>query len=90
MPEFDTIVIRDGMRAVHQRVAAAHGVQHAALGHEDDRPRFEHQADRMAALYLIEPLELRDVSRWADGDLGLIASELGVSRRMLEALRSAS
>ncbi len=89
MPEFNTLVIKDGMRAVHQRNAAAHGVEHAALAHPDDRPKYEAQADRMAAVYLIDPAELRDISRWADGDQALIAEELGVTRRLLAAYRSA-
>jgi len=88
MPEFNTIVIRNGLRSVHQRIAVAHGIQHAALGHQDDRPRHEFQANRMAALYLIHPDELRSVSHWAGDDLELIAAELGVSTTMLEALRA--
>ncbi len=35
MPEYRTIVIKSGMRAVHQRNALAHGIGHADLGHED-------------------------------------------------------
>ena len=84
MPEYRTIVIKSGMRAVHQRNALAHGIGHADLGHEDDRPKHEHQADRYASLYLIHPTEFAAVAGWTD-DLGKIAEELGVTRRLLDA-----
>jgi hypothetical protein len=87
MPEFFTIVVRSGMRAVHQRNALAHGIGHADLGHVDDRPKFEHAADRYASLYLIDPAELADVAAWSD-DPGRVASELGVTRRLLDAYLS--
>lgn len=84
LPEHNTIVIRSGLRAVHQRIALAHGVAHADLGHEDDRPKHELQADRYASLYLIDPRELEDIRRATD-DLGKIATELDVTRRLLDA-----
>jgi Zn-dependent peptidase ImmA (M78 family) len=84
MPEYRTIVIKSGMRAVHQRNALAHGIGHADLGHEDDRPKHEHQADRYASLYLINPTEFAAVAGWTD-DPGKIAEELGVTRRLLDA-----
>jgi Zn-dependent peptidase ImmA (M78 family) len=84
MPEFNTVAIKVGMRAVHKRVALAHGLAHAQLGHEDDRPKFEHQADRYASLYLIDPDEFRAVAGWTD-DVGKIADELGVTLRVLAA-----
>ena len=87
MPEFNTIVIKSGMRSVHQRNALAHGIGHAALAHEDDRPKHEHQADRYASLYLIDPVEFADVTAWTD-DPGRICHELGVTRRLLDAYLS--
>jgi Zn-dependent peptidase ImmA (M78 family) len=89
MPEYSTIVIKSGMRAVHQRNALAHGIGHAALAHVDDRPKHEHQADRFASLYLIDPAEFAAIARWTD-DLDKIASELGVTRRLLEAYQGRS
>lgn len=87
MPEFQTIVIKSGMRAVHQRNALAHGIGHADLGHVDDRPKFEHAADRYASLYLIDPAEFADVTAWSD-DPDKVAGELGVTRRLLDAYLS--
>lgn len=84
MPQFHTIVIRSGLRSVHQRNALAHGIGHADLGHEDDRPKHELQADRYASLYLIDPEELASVAAWTD-DLDKIATELDVTRRLLAA-----
>ncbi len=84
LPEHNTIVVRSGLRAAHQRVALTHGIGHADLGHEDDRPKHEHQADRYASLYLIEPAELLDLTLWSD-DVDKIAGELGVTRRVLDA-----
>ncbi|MCU1409477.1 MAG: ImmA/IrrE family metallo-endopeptidase [Rhodoglobus sp.] len=71
-----------------QRNALAHGLAHWTLGHRDDRPKFEHQADRVACLYLIDPIELRAVAAWTD-DHGTIAQELGVTERHLSAFLEA-
>ncbi len=84
LPDLYTIVLRSGLRAVHKRNALAHGIGHAALGHDDDRPKHEHQADRFASLYLIDPAEFDAVTRWTD-DPARIAGELGVTMRLLEA-----
>lgn len=88
LPEHSTIVIKSGMRAVHKRTALAHGIGHAALAHEDDRPKFENQADRYATLYLIHPDELDAVRQWTL-DLPTIAVELGVTARLLAAYLAA-
>lgn len=84
MPEHNTIVLRTGLRAVHQRNALAHGIGHADLGHEDDRPKHEHQADRYASLYLIDPIEFRELCGWTN-DPRKLATELGVTGRLLAA-----
>ena len=83
-PKYRTIVVCSEIREVHQRNALAHGIAHWELGHPDDRPKYEHQADRYAAMYLIHPGELRAACRWTD-DPALIAQELLVTRRLLEA-----
>jgi hypothetical protein len=84
LPEYRTLVVHSKLRAVHQRNALAHGVGHAALEHEDDRPKHEHQADRFAAHHLIDPAELEDLYRWCP-DEGRLVSELGVTTRLFRA-----
>lgn len=84
LPDQHMIVIKEGMRAMHTRVALAHEIGHAALGHEDDRPKHERQADRYAASRLIDPDRLRDLAAWS-ADRFRIASELGVTQRILSA-----
>lgn len=82
LPDHRTIVLRRSMRASHQRNALAHGIGHAVLGHRDDRPKHERQADRYAARRLIDPLALRALQAWTQ-DPAQIAAELGVTRRLL-------
>jgi len=85
---YRTIVVRSDLREAHRRTALAHGIAHWELMHPDDRPKHEAQADRYAALYLIHPRELAEVSAWTS-DPAKIAIELGVTVRLLEAYRSA-
>ena len=82
LPEHHTVVIKDSMRACHQRNACAHGVAHAALHHMDDRPKHEVQADRYAADNLIDHDELLELMLWTE-DSGRLAQELGVTTRLL-------
>jgi hypothetical protein len=81
LPDHNTIVIRTGLRAIHDRCALAHGVAHAALGHRDDRPKHELAADRIAAMNLINPDELYRAAMWAP-DCHSLAAELGVTMRI--------
>lgn len=81
LPEHNIIVIRDRLRRVHDRTALAHGIAHAALGHPDDRPKHEVQADRYAANRLISEDEAVAFMRWSD-DSARIAAELGVTGRI--------
>ena len=81
-PQHNTIVIREGLRAVIDRSVLAHEIGHALLGHFDDRPKHEMQADRVAAENLISIDELRRVGRWAPHP-NIIARELGVSGQLL-------
>nr|WP_255521641.1 ImmA/IrrE family metallo-endopeptidase [Frondihabitans sp. VKM Ac-2883] len=69
------------MRAVHDRSALAHGLAHAVLGHTDDRPKHEVQADRMAAANLIDLDECRELMKWTP-DCHRLARELGVTTRL--------
>lgn len=84
LPEHQTLIVHSRIRAVHQRNALAHGVAHAALGHEDDRPKHERQADRLAAFHLIDPDELADLYKWCPDEQRII-SELGVTTRLFRA-----
>jgi hypothetical protein len=81
LPDYNTIVVRTGLRVIHDRCALAHGVAHAALGHRDDRPKHEVQADRMAAGNLIDPEHLHALLEWTP-DCHRLAAELGVTTRM--------
>lgn len=82
LPGHHTLVIKSGMRATHQRTACAHGVAHALLGHEDDRPKHELQADRIAANNLIDLDECRELIKWTP-DCHRLANELGVTTRIM-------
>jgi hypothetical protein len=84
LPRVHTLVIKQGMRVVHKRNALAHGIAHAELGHDDDRPKHEQQADRYAANNLILLDEFRDVMKWA-ADFEQLTAELGVTRRLAHA-----
>lgn len=84
LPEYYTLCVNSNLRPAHQRNALAHGVAHAELGHEDDRPKHERQADRLAALHLIDPDELADLYKWCP-DEQRIVQELGVTTRLLRA-----
>lgn len=81
-PDYNLIVIKSGMRAVHDRSALAHELAHAALGHRDDRPKHENRADQVAAANLIDAERCSDLMRWCS-DESQLAQELGVSRRLL-------
>lgn len=87
LPQHNTICLKVGMRDVHKRNALAHGIGHAVLAHEDDRPKFEKQADRFATLYLIEPREFA-VAQKAAACVAALAADLGVTVRLLEAYLS--
>lgn len=82
LPDHNTIVIRSGMRAVHDRSALAHELGHAVLGHRDDRPKHEVLADRYAATNLIDLDECRRLLKWVP-DSARLAQELEVSTRLL-------
>jgi len=84
LPDHRSIIIKEGMRAVHTRVALTHEIGHADLGHEDDRPKHERQADRYAARRLVDPVRFRELATWTS-DSYRIAHELGVTQRILAA-----
>lgn len=84
VPDLNTIIIHSRLRAGAQRNVLAHEIGHADLGHRDDRPKHEHQADVYAARNLICPDELADLYKWCPDERRLI-SELGVTTRLFRA-----
>lgn len=84
LPDYNCIVIRSGMRRIHDRSALAHEIGHAVLGHDDDRPLHERRADVFAAEHMVlEPEARRAVAHCPD--IHALAFELGVSVRILAA-----
>lgn len=84
LPDHSAILIHSRLRHGAQRNVLAHEIGHADLGHVDDRPKHERQADEYAALNLICPRELADLYKWCP-DEQRIVSELGVTTRLFRA-----
>lgn len=82
LPEHNTIIIRTGLRRIHERVVLAHELGHAIHGHNCDDPKQELQANIFAAKYLIDPDTIPKLEAWRD-DEGALAAELGVTQRLL-------
>lgn len=78
------ILVHSKLRPAMQRVVLAHELGHGYHAHTDDRPKHERQADRFAALHLIDPDELADIYTWAP-DEQRIVQELGVTTRLFRA-----
>jgi Zn-dependent peptidase ImmA (M78 family) len=83
IPAERAIVLRRGMRRLLERSTLAHELGHAVLGHLDDRPRHERQADIYAARHLIDPNHLADIAR-SHPDPGHWCTELDVTPHILE------
>lgn len=81
LPDRNLIVVRSGLRVMHERCALAHGIAHAVLGHRDDRPKHEVQADTLAARNLVDRDALHALTLWAP-DCHRLAAELGVTTRI--------
>lgn len=84
LPDSDTIVVRSGLPVIGDRSALAHEIGHAAYGHSSDSAKHEKQADRFAAVNLIDFDKCLDAMR-ATPDEYKVALELGVTRRILRA-----
>ncbi len=84
VPEERVIILRKGMRRLLERTTLAHELGHAALGHPDDSPRFERQADIYAARHLIDPERLAAAVAFAPHDAGQWCYELDVTPHILE------
>jgi len=83
IPDRKLILIKPRMRALHERSVLAHELGHVCLGHRDDNPRHERQADIFAARHLITPDALARASA-ASPDAGQWCVDLGVTPHLLE------
>jgi len=83
IPERRTIVLKRGMRRLLERSVLAHELGHVCLGHSDDSPRNERQADRFAARHLISEDELREAVRLSP-DPGQWCVDLEVTPHILD------
>ena len=82
LPDHNLIVLRSGMRRMHDRSTLAHEIAHAMLGHGDDRPKHEKAADAFAGELLIHPGECEAAMRHAH-NVHELAVELQVATRIL-------
>lgn len=89
IPEEHTVILKQGMRRLLERSVLAHEIGHAVLGHPDDSPRNERQADRYAARQLINPERLTEVARYSP-DPGQWCVDLQVTPHLLETFLSLS
>jgi hypothetical protein len=83
IPEQRTIILKTGMRALHERSILAHELGHVCLGHRESNSRNEFLADRWAARKLIAPSQLADIAR-VHHDKGQWCLELEVTPHILE------
>ena len=82
IPEERTILLKRGMRVLLERSVLAHELAHAELGHMDDSPAHERQADLLAARRLIKPERLKEVAA-SSSDQGEWCLALEVTPRIL-------
>lgn len=83
IPERRTIILKRGMRALHERSILAHELGHVCLGHTESNTRNEFLADRWAARKLIAADHLAEVAQIYT-DPGQWCIELSVTPHMLE------
>jgi hypothetical protein len=83
VPDHRTIILKRGMRALHERSILAHELGHVCLGHEESTTRNEFLADRWAARKLIAPDHLAEVAR-VHHDPAQWCIELDVTPHILE------
>lgn len=83
LPEHNLIVVRTGLRQSHDRTVLTHELGHALLGHEDDSPKHELQADMFAARKLISACDFEQASRVSTCCWHL-AQELGTTQRIVK------
>jgi Zn-dependent peptidase ImmA (M78 family) len=82
VPDHRVIFIQERMRRVHDRSTLAHELGHACLGHRDDRPKHEVQADRFAAERLVDGERLVDLMRGTP-DPSRWSTEMDVSTKLI-------
>lgn len=84
IPDHNLIVIRSGMRRVHDRSTLAHELAHAILGHTESTPKHEAQADKLAAQNLIDEDRFWAAAKWCT-TISEVAAECDVSTRLARA-----
>lgn len=82
VPRYNTIFLRPGMSARHERSVLAHEVAHVTLNHSATSRREELSADRVAAYRLISLDQLNSAFKWST-NLPEVALELWVTDHIL-------
>ncbi|WP_030149553.1 ImmA/IrrE family metallo-endopeptidase [Mycetocola saprophilus] len=82
VPRLQTIFLRPGMTARHERSVLAHEVAHVVLGHSDTSRKQELAADAMAARNLVDPRALSELTKWTH-EIPELAIELGVTEKVI-------
>lgn len=88
VPEHNLIVIRTGMRRVHDRSTLAHELAHAHHGHHESTARNEAVADRTAALAIIDGDVFAHAIKYAHS-IEEVAAECDVSTKLARAYAAA-
>lgn len=91
-PEYDLILLAEGLGHVGQLCTLAHELGHAHYGHAPGMggwwsARQERQADRWAARLLVSSVEYGAVEYLHGPDTSGMAHELGVTRHVVEVWR---
>ena len=91
-PQYDLVLLREGLSHVEQLCTLAHELGHVHHGHTPGAvgwwsTRQELQADRFAARLLVSPVEYEAVERLYGPSICGLAHELGVTRRVVEVWR---
>lgn len=87
-PDYELILLREGLSPVEQLCTLAHELGHAVLGHTSSvggwfAQRQERAADQWAARLLVSPAEYQAAERLHGPHVGGIAHELGVTTHIV-------
>lgn len=88
-PDYELILLREGLSHVEQLCTLAHELGHAHHEHVPGAAgwwsaRQEHQADRFAARLLVSSVEYECAERLYGHEVSGLAHELGVTRHVVE------